>query len=144
MKNKKLSTINGLNVISVIIELIVVFIIAYYHRDWRFWFDEACIALAAYGVINFAFILVREICIFSYDSKRFTTIMCIAHTFFAVLLYYVDYFLNQNEIPFDNYSVLLWSLLFAALVVPLVIFPILNHFYGTKAKNDKPKFIVNK
>ncbi len=144
MKNKRLLIINILNVASIVIELIVGLIIGLLNKEESFIFNEICFLIAIFGIINFAFILIREASILSYDSKKFTTIMCVFHTFLAVLVYYIGFYFKQNNIPFKEHSIMLWIFISLAFILPSIIFPILNYFNGKNKKSDKPKFIVNK
>ncbi len=139
MKNKPVLVINILTAISLVIEAIVILIIALLNKDVAFIYRELCIGLAVSGIICFSFLLIKEIKILSYDSKKFTPIMFATYTFLGVLLYYIALFNN-----FNNLQILLWILLVLSCVLPSLIFTILNHFYGNKKKNKRPRFLVNR
>ncbi len=139
MKNKKIKLINLLNLIALIIEFIIMLIISIWKKDWLFTYKQMCIALALSGVINFIFLLIKEIKFITYDSKKYTPFIFIAHSFFSILCYYVAIF-----IEFNDYCLLLWCLLILVLIIPLIVFPLLNYFIYKKNKDNKPKFIVNK
>ncbi len=139
MKNKTELLINIFNVVAILIEAIVVLIISLFNKGWVFLYRELCVSLAVLGIIDFVFLLIKEIKILSYDSKKFTPFMHVAHTFLGVLLYYLALYLD-----FGKWNIMLWIFLILALILPIIIFTILNYFYVKKNKDKKPKFIVNK
>ena len=139
MKNKPNLFINILTSISLGIEAIVLLIIALNNKDEIFIYKELCVGLAVSGIILFFFLLVKEIKILTYDSKRFTPILYATLTFLGVLLYYVALFNNFYEI-----QVLLWVLLGISCVLPTTVFIILNYRLGNKKKKKGPRFLVNR
>ena len=141
MKNKKVFILNLINIISLIIEFVICLIIAIINKDALFIYKDFCICLALSGIINFIFLLIKEIKILSYDSKKYTPILYVFHTFLGVLLYYVSILTGD---AFNNLIILFWILLVLSIIVPIIVFYILNYFYSKKNKNNKPKFVVNK
>jgi len=139
MKNKTVLIINIISAIAIAIEAIIVIIIAAINKDPLFIYRELCIGLAVAGIILFAFLLLKEIKILSYDSKKFTPILFATFTFFGVLLYYLVIFVN-----FNDFKILFWILLVLACVIPSLVFSILNHFYGVKKQKKGPRFLVNR
>jgi phosphatidylserine synthase len=139
MKNKSILLINILNFIVLIVEAIVLLIIALFNKDEIFIYKELCIGLAVAGIILFAFLLIKEIKVLSYDSKRFTPVLYAILTFLGVLLYYVALFNNFYKI-----QILLWILLVISAIVPTVVFTVLNYRLGNKKKKKGPRFLVNR
>lgn len=137
MKNKIL-LINILNVVAIIIELIIVLIIALINQNEVFIYRELCVSLAIAGIIDFAFLLVKEIKFLNYDSLKFSPILNAIHTFLGVLLYYLVIYVD-----YANFKVMYWGLLIASIVLPIIIFGLLNYHISKKMAKNKPKVIVN-
>ena len=51
---------------------------------------------------------------------------------------------KTDAYDFSKFAILLWTLLVVAILLPIFLFIVLNHFSKKKKKNNNPRFIVNK
>lgn len=121
--------------------MIIVIILAFVFKcDSRFYYSTV-ICLAASGLVNLGFILIKELAVLEYDSKRYHPIMFGAHIFIGVLCYY----LLQNIKGYNEYWYLYWIGLVLGIILPIIIVYFLEKRNAKDSKNSKtPKFVVNK
>ena len=136
---KKLLIINIINISSIILAIVIGLIIGFVNKEIVFFYKDLCVTFAVTGIINFLFLLIKEAKLLEYDSKKFTPILFVVHTFLGVALYYLALFVD-----FSKFAILLWTLLAVAILLPIILFIVLNYFSKKKKKNNKPRFIVNK
>lgn len=138
----KIKTINIMNIIVDCIIIFITFVISLVLNFNKNGFIFTSFMLSVVGVINLIFICIKEAKVMTYDSKRYTLILHVAHILFGVLLHYVSKHFNG----FYNLEVLYWALLIIVIVVPVVIVYFMNKHDEKKKKSNTnaPKFIVNK
>lgn len=137
---KKIKLINLINYISIIVVAVIDLILAFVFKlDFRFYYSTV-LCLAISGLLNLGFILIKELAVLEYDSKRFYPIMFGAHIFIGVFAYY----LIENLKSFNEYWYLYWIGLFLGFILPIVIVHLLEIKAKKNKKTNKPKFVVNR
>ena len=138
---KKIKLLNLINCILLRIIIIIDIVLAFVFKlDFRFYYSTVlCLAIA--GLVNLLFVLIKELTVLAYDSKRYHPIMFGAHIFIGVLGYY----LLQNLKCYNEYWYLYWSGLIIGIILPVIIVYLLQIRSDKKKTNtNKPKFIVNR
>ena len=137
---KKIKFINLINCILLAIIVITDIVLGFvFKADSRFYYSTV-LCLAISGLVNLGFILIKELAVLAYDSKKYHPIMFGAHIFIGVLCYY----LIKNLKGYNEYWYLYWTGLAIGIVLPIVIVYFLEKRNNKKSNTGKPKFIVNK
>lgn len=137
---KKIRLINRLNwLLIIIIGVIDIILGIIFDFDKRF-FYATTLFLSLSGVINLIFILVKEISVLAYDSKRFIPILYVCHVIFGVLGYYLIKYLDG----YDKYGYIYWLCLIVLAIIPAIIVYCLEKRNKNKKIGNGPRVMVNK
>ncbi len=130
---------NVLNCLTYFINLIsvvaVITLVSIFRNDVMGYYITLWIIMAL-SIINIVLIGFKEYLIKEYSSKKYTLIM---HATYCVLNC-GSYYLVKYVGGYESYFYLYWLLSYLGSIVIVVLFIILNKH----AKDDKPKFKVNK
>lgn len=138
---KKLKNIMLINYILITLIFLVCIILCIIFKFDIKAFYAIVISTILVGVINLAFIAIKEALVLSYDSNKFEPIAHAGHVIVGVLFFYLVKYLNG----YDKYYYLYWLGLILGIAIPIATTLIIIKIKGgKKTENKQPKFIVNK
>ena len=140
-----MSKIKNINLVNIVIDclfLIIVLVINYFLYFNKSGYSIATVMLSIVGVINLIFVCVKEASVMTYDTKRFTLVLHMAHILVGVGLHYIVKFIKG----FYNVQFILWAILILLIITPIVFVYYLNKKDNnqTKTNSQTPKFVMNK
>jgi hypothetical protein len=134
---KKILVINVINLIVDIIAIIVMFTIGACNNYNKILYESFVLGLAVIAIINVIFMIVKEAKFLTYDGKRFLPILYVSWAILGIFLHYLMTFVD-----YYNYIVMYWILFAASVILPVVIYLILQLKIGNKKQNG-PRVMVN-
>ena len=140
-----MSEIKKINILNIIVDsfiTLVVFIVNYFLQFNKNGFTFATFMLSIVGVINLIFICIKEAAVVTYDTKRYTLILHVAHILLGVILHYIAKYVSG----YYNIQILYWGLLVVLIATPIIVIQYLNYCEekDKKSNSNTPKFIMNK
>jgi FlaA1/EpsC-like NDP-sugar epimerase len=140
-----MSKIKKINVVNFIVDsliLVIALVVNYFLYFNKNGYSFATIMLSIVGVINLIFACIREACVVTYDTKRYTIILHGVHILMGVLLHYVSKYVRG----FYGNQIIYWILFVVSVIIPIIVIKFMND-KEEKKNNDRsntPKFIMNK
>lgn len=138
----KIKIINIINYCALIVVAIVlaILVIVFKTDDNAYYSAIGCICAA--GMLNMAFIIIKEASVLSYDTKRLYPAMHVGYAVVAVICYYCCSHLKH----FEEYILLYWISLILGCIIPIVVVLIVQKHLDKKEKKKTKglKVLVNK
>ncbi len=134
---KKILVINVINLIVDIIAIIVMFTIGACNNYNKILYESFVLGLAVIAIINVIFMIVKEAKFLTYDGKRFLPILYVSWAILGIFLHYLMTFVD-----YYNYIVMYWILFATSVILPVVVYLILQLKIGNKKQNG-PRVMVN-
>ncbi|MBE6136970.1 MAG: hypothetical protein E7176_01055 [Erysipelotrichaceae bacterium] len=139
---KKEKILNIVNYCIIAICLVVAIILGIVMKMSNIFYMTTCVMTICVSIVSLIILLIKEITILSYDSKKLEPVLYAVIIVSSSLCYYLAKFVDG----YDKFGWLYWLgflvMLFSSIVVFCIIF---KGEKNEKLNNDnKPKFLVNK
>ena len=134
---KNLKIINVINLIVDIAIIVTCFTIGACNNYDKILYESFVLGLAVIAIINVIFMIIKEAKFISYDGMRFLPILYVSWGILGIGLHYLVSFID-----YYNFIVLCWILFILSVIIPLIVFIILQKIKGNKT-NKGPRVMVN-